>query len=351
MPLSGHIGYVHPHPAPLRVPVLGALLALVWLTVAVLPSTRPNQGSGAYFGAALIAVVAGAAIVMAVGQLRVRARLEDARVAEAVAPILALAIGSVVLGGLAYALKDASPTLQDAFTWAAQLGALATLVSVVPLPGSDGARAIRLILARTRTPENVQDTMAKTVKGAGIFVIIVGLALAGTVDIGLGILAVALGWITLASSRVTRAKHTVDTSLADVSVADVTQLATPIPGWRSLADVVKETEGGWPLGLNAVPVVDWSGNAAGVLSTVAAERALAAGRGDERVSALAVPGALVPSVADDAPAASLVQLLAGTAASVAVVTHDGHPIGTVSGIDLKNAMRTTKLRETARTGA
>ncbi|WP_045875395.1 peptidase M50 [Pseudofrankia sp. DC12] len=238
--------------------------------------------------------------------------------------------------------------------WVGTFTLLITLVDLLPSPRTPGGRVLAaFVLRRGGGPRRAAAVVARTGVITGWVLLAAGVAACFLVGF-VGLWAVLLGWMALASSRLEQARQRAGTALEGVFIRDV--MAPPPPrllAWQTvdaaLAEVVRP--GALVAPLFTVHEVE------DTLAGVALARALAAVPLDDRdlarVSRVTIPMSAVPTARPDEPLAVVAPRLAEQPAAGCVLVLDGEQrdaagsprvVGVVGPLEIRRAIETAPAR-------
>jgi CBS domain-containing protein len=266
---------------------------------------------------------------------------------------------TLLLGGALTALGVFAPG--GTFALAARVGLwvgtftlLITLVDLLPSPRTPGGRVLAaFVLRRGGDSRRAAAVVAQTGVIVGWVLLAVGVAACFLIGF-VGLWAVLLGWMALASSRLEQARQRAGTALEGMFIRDV--MAPPPPrllSWQTvdaaLAEVVRP--GALVAPVFTVHEVD------DALTGVTLARALAAVPLDDRdlarVSRVTIPLSAVPTARPDEPLAVVAPRLAARPAAGCVLVLDedqrdaaGGPrvVGLVGPLEIRRALETAPAR-------
>lgn len=260
----------------------------------------------------------------------------EARIAASGA-LVSLALG--VIGQLAYWLTGVGGLGGAAVLWLAGMCLLLGVFNLLPGAPLDGGRLLRAWLwHRYRDPVRASDSAAGAGRVLGGVLMALGVAeflLGGLAGLWLAL----LGWFILTASQAERyaaGLHRLD----GLTAAQLMRPAEfPAPEWWTVEQVLDEM---WRRRApEAVAVVDFTGQVAGVLTLRALQRVGAAQRGTARVRDVCTPAHTVPL---DAPASDCLPLVRQYGAAV-VVDAGRRPVGLVSAAELSRALVLATVRD------
>lgn len=238
--------------------------------------------------------------------------------------------------------------------WVGTFTLLITLVDVLPSPRTPGGRVLAaFVLRRTGDARRAQATVAKTGVIVGWTLVAAGVAACFLVGL-VGLWAVLLGWMSLASSRLEQARQRAGTALEGVFVRDVMQPPPPrLPSWQTVGEALSMVARPGALVTPVFTVHDFDESLAGM--TLA--RALAAVPMDDRdlarVSRVTIPMTAVPTARPDEPLAVVAPRLAARPVAGYVLVLDeeqrdaaGHArvVGLVGPAEIRRAVEAAPAR-------
>jgi Zn-dependent protease len=351
--------------------VLLIALLVGWpLAGSVLPGLAPGLQPSAYllagvvatglFLASLLAHEVGHALVARRAGLRVRgitlwllggvAQLEDepasprddlrvAIVGPAVSLALAVGFG---LAAAALGVLGAPAIATVVAGWLALGNVVLAVFNLVPAAPLDGGRVLRALLWRRhgdRTRAAV--TAANAGQVAGGLLIAYGL-LGVLTGWGIGTLwTVLVGWFLVGAARQERDVTVVRRGLAGLRVGDVmTPTHELAPAWFTVDAFLRDHVAPWRFtgGPAALPLRDFDGRPAGVVTVAALESVPPDRRHVVRAGDLAVPAWAVGVARPEEPVAGLLDRLRG-GSGVAVVVDGDRLVGLVTRDDVARAVR------------
>lgn len=360
--------------------VLGALAILV--SALSLPAAVPGQGTGAYLsGGVVIAVLLiGGLVLHEIGHALV-ARRHGERVeqisvgfaggsrhglyelpgpraqwrAAAAGPAVSLVLAAV-LGGAAAGL-DALGSARLAvivMTWMAIANAAIGVLSLLPGAGPDGGRIVRaLTWARTGNPAGAGLVAARAGQLTGGLLVAGGLAVV-VLGYALGLWVTLIGVLALVASRAQSRQLLAAAALAGLRVRDIagTDPQQSAQAWQSVTEFVAEH----PSGFTAMPLRDFDGSAAGLLTLSQLAAVPPDRRNGARLRDIATPAGHVVTTTQDELLTSLLERLSAwpripaavhTAGHALILDDAGHPAGVLTPADLARATQLGSLRRLA----
>jgi Zn-dependent protease len=234
------------------------------------------------------------------------------------------------------------------------------ILSLLPGAGADGGRIVRaLTAARTGDPAKAGVVAARTGQVTGAVLIAAGLAVV-LLGYAAGLWLALIGILAFVTSRSEARQLLTTAALTGLRNGDVVSLRPAaeagVPSWQTvesfLADQGRLGQPGF--GPTAFPLVDFGGQAAGLL-TVSQLAAVPAERHDTvRLRDVGTPLGHVVTTTADEPVASLLGRLsvwprvpaaAHTAGHALVLDPEGMPVGVLTPADLSRATQLGQLRQ------
>jgi Zn-dependent protease len=257
---------------------------------------------------------------------------------------------SLVLGGLFYALRtvseaaDLHPLVVDVFAWLALINVVLAVFNLVPAAPLDGGRILRSILWRRRGDRtSAAITAARSGKGFGWLLVLVGLAVLLFVAGLSGIWLMLVGWFLIAAANAEEQHAQMSGALTGVLVRDVmSQDPTTAPAWipvqRFLDGYV------FPHRYSTFPLTEDDGTPAGLVTLKRVKAVPVDDRSHVAVRDVACPIDDVPVVSPDERLVDVLPRMAGCADGRALVVERGQVVGIVSPTDVMRQLEFAELR-------
>jgi Zn-dependent protease len=269
----------------------------------------------------------------------------------AAGPAMSLALAALLIGGAMGLDSVGAPGLYAALL--AYLGVLNGLLAVFNLlPGAplDGGRILAAGIWKVRGDRLQAKTWAARVgRGLGLLLVAAGIAEIFLLGNFFGLWTAFIGWFLLNAARAEEAHYAGEKALGDLPVAEaMVRDPETVRVWTSVADTV---DGPFRrTAQDAVPVLDFSGNVAGVVTMEQVRLVPAEQWSGLEVGRIMVPADLVPTAAPQERMTDLMDRLTPEARGEVFVLDAGRLVGLVGPAEFQRAITIGRLARRGRPG-
>jgi CBS domain-containing protein len=233
--------------------------------------------------------------------------------------------------------------------WVGTFALLVTLVDGLPAPRTPGGFLLAAaVLRRTGSPQRAEAVVARTGVVVGWTLIAAGIGAIFTFGL-VGLWAVLLGWLALASSRLAQARQRTNAAFDGLFVRDVmTPASATLSAWRTVASALDDVV--LPSRQSVFGVEDFDGPLAGVVLLPDLAAVPMDDRGLARVSRVTIPLHAVATARPDEPLTAAMNRLTQRPRAGCVVVVDDDPdgrvrmVGVIGPVELTRAMQIAPLR-------
>jgi len=351
--------------ADLGVLFIGGLLT--WsLATAVLPQSEPGLSGGAYWSVAAIGAVLFLGSLLAhemshsviaqrngievegitlwlfggVAQFKNEATNAGAEFRIAVAgPAMSFFLSGAFLGA-AFGLSTAgAPDLYVVLlTWLGLINGLLAVFNLLPGAPLDGGRILGAALWKLRGDRlRSKISAARAGRFVGLLLIAAGFAEIFFLGSYGGLWTAFIGWFLFGAARMEEAHYVGERALGDLPVsAAMARDPQVVRSWTTVADTVNG-----PLrwtSQTAVPVLDFGGHVAGVVTMNQVKRLPAEHWADTEVAKVMLPAAFIPAVAPSDKLTEVMERLRPEAEGLALVLSEGRLVGLIGPAEVQRSV-------------
>lgn len=256
---------------------------------------------------------------------------------------LGVAVGFVALAAGLHAI-GVPVVYTTLLAWLAIINGVLGVFNLLPGAPLDGGRILAAVLWKVRGDRIAGRIGAARVgKGVGIVLGLIGLAELRFLGGFGGMWTLLIGWFIFSAARNEQAFFVGERALGDVRVADV-MLREPahVRTWTTVAELVDG-----PLRSSrqsAVPVLDWNGAVAGVVSMADVAKVPAEQWASTEVVDVAAPAETMETVTPDVRLVDVIERLTPESGGYALVVDQGRPVGLVGPEEIRRAIELGRLR-------
>jgi Zn-dependent protease len=364
--------------ADLGVLLFGGLLTWI-LATSILPASEPGRTGTAYWSVAALGTllfigsllahelghslvarrndieVAGITLWMfgGVAELRSEAKTAGAELRIALAgPAMSFLVGAISIGAALGLSRIGAPDLYVvALGWLGVVNIFLGVFNLLPGAPLDGGRVLAAIIWMIRGDRlQAKVWAARTGRVVALLIVAAGFAEVFLLRSGTGLWTVFIGWFLLSGARVEEAHYAGEAALGTMPVsAAMEQDPASVRTWATVGDAVRG-----PLatgGQNAVPVLDWNEQVAGVI-TMAQVRRIPADRWESTtVSDAMLPAAQLPTAMPTEQLTSVLERIRATSGGFALVLDRGRLVGLLTPDGINRAITFGQMARRAGRGA
>ncbi len=269
---------------------------------------------------------------------------------SAAGPAASIAVAALFIGGAVGLDAAGVPTLYTTLlAWLGLINGFLGVFNLLPGAPLDGGRVLASALWKLRG-DRVAGRIGAAKVGRAVGLGIAGLGVAEMLFLGgfTGLWTIFIGWFIHNAARAEHAYFASERALGDLRVRDAMSPGREhVRTWTTVADLV---EG--PLRStrqSAVPVLDWNGAPAGLVTLEDVSRVPAEQWAATEVVRLLRRGEEVPTVGLDVRLVDVMEHLGGRPDGTAIVVDDeGHAVGVIGPDDLRRAVELGSLRRPGR---
>jgi Zn-dependent protease/CBS domain-containing protein len=251
-----------------------------------------------------------------------------------IGPLVSLVLG-LGLGGLGLALGALgwSPLIAAALGWLGAINLILAVFNVLPGAPLDGGRLLHAALWR-RHGDRLRATETVSRAGWVLGLVLVALGFVEFALNGIGGLWLALvGWFLMSASRAEQSQARLHHTLQDVRAVDI-MTPDPVrgPGWLTVQAFIDD----YAMARHpaALPIDDWQGGLAGLVTVKQLGSVPQEQRGVRRVTEVAWPLVRVPIVRPEQPALEVARLMAEGPSGRALIMDGDRLLGIIAPSDL-----------------
>jgi Zn-dependent protease/CBS domain-containing protein len=264
---------------------------------------------------------------------------------SAAGPATSLGVGALFIGAAFGLSAIGVPVVYTTLLgWLGLINGFLGVFNLLPGAPLDGGRILAAALWKLRG-DRISGRIGAARTGKAVGMGLAGLGVAEVLFIGGwgGLWTIFIGWFIFNAARTEQVYFVGERALGDLTVRDaMVEHPQSVRTWTTVADLV---EG--PLrsaSSSAVPVLDWNGAPAGIVTMDDVSKVPAEEWSSTEVIQVVRAAGAVPTVAPDQRVADLIEQLAPGSGGYAIVVENGHAIGLIGPDEVRRAIELGKMR-------